>query len=183
MSQTILGHPLQALTSPAKWSVFTCVKTRDRKVVCIYVVCVGAFLAFLGDVLFPLSPPPPHPSSPFLPPMSPPSHPPDGLLSLTGIGAGRLSCGWRDQPRQLCESQRGAVWVSSRPLTHCRGPWGVAASLPGEAELLQFELQAPFPLFPIHFQVLGFREEEGLSERDQGSSQTPARHLPPALLG
>lgn len=82
------------------------------------------FLAFFGDILSALSS-----FSPLLPPTLPlaaPSRPlslpaPDEFLLLPGVRAGRLLCGWRDWPWQLCRSQGGETWVPSQPLTHCRG--------------------------------------------------------------
>lgn len=144
-------HPQIHQHAQQKRSISPCVKIRDRKVF-TYILHVGAFWLSLETSSVPSI----HfllsclPHFPLLSPASPSPLPaPDEFLLLPG----RLFCGWRDWPWQLHKSRGGATWVPSRPLTHCRGQphpfWG--------AELIQFELQASFHLFSVHFWVLGFR--------------------------
>lgn len=103
---------------------------------------------------------PQHPSLPSLPLMSSSCSQDSGLAGSSvagGIGLG--SC-----------TGAGVVPLGCPP-----GPWLTAGGQPHPsqgAELILFELQAFAHLFPIHFWALGIREEEGLSERDQGCRWT-----------
>lgn len=148
----------------AKRSISKCVKIRGRKIF-IYTPCVGAFwlslktpclppiLFFLSCLtcspLLPLAPP----SAP-LPLMNSSCSQESGLAgSSVAAGIGLGSCTRARLVQLGCPPD---PWLTAGGQPH--PSWG--------AELIQFELQASLHLFPIHLWVLGFIEEEGLSERD-----------------
>lgn len=144
----------------------------------------SAFLAFLGDGLFPLSPPSPILSSPAS--CASPSHLPGELFSLRGIGAGRFSCGQWVQPWQPHTSWGGALWVSSRPLTHCRRVTGGDHISLGE--LSRSSLNSK-PLSNSSSSAFEFKDSErrkgflkGTRAAD-GHHHAPAGCLTPAMLG